>query len=257
MGFFANLFKGSQNETKNEEYTQFLLGELENLKKATNEAIEKEQNSKKELQARLDQEQKEKENLQKQIEDYEREKEDFLEKGKQLEENEKKFAEMAKKLKDYEDSYAALSGLVAAAKRDAEFTVSKAKDEAKQTTTQAKCEAEYTVGKAKEEAKEIVESAQKEAFAFRKNVETELKAKERENEQKYIVAKYKLREYLDVLNKTQSKLIETYNELGAIVEKMPIRLEDVFAEETPTLFSEHEESKNKSEESKRETGDKE
>ena len=68
--------------------------------------------------------------------------------------------------------------------------------------------------------------AQVDARIYRKKVEKELKAQEEENGKKFMLAKYRLMEYLEALNRSQSQLIKTYNELGEIVKKMPVQIED-------------------------------
>ena len=73
-------------------------------------------------------------------------------------------------------------------------------------------------------------------YSLRKKTEEELQARKEIEERNYMAAKYKLKEYLDSLNATQSRLISTYNELGKLVNQMPIRLEDVFSEEPMELL---------------------
>lgn len=46
-----------------------------------------------------------------------------------------------------------------------------------------------------------------------------------------MLAKYKLMNYLKALNDTQNKLVTTYNELGELVDKLPLRIGDIFSEE--------------------------
>lgn len=226
MGFFANLFKGSQSsqpEEKKEdkEYIEFLLKELDTLKKETNTSLDRERQTNFDLQSQIEKEKVEKEELQKIISDFQEK-----EKG-QTEENEKKLAELQEQLKNYEGSYSDFSRFMTMAKKEAEQTVAKAKQEA-----------EMAMAKAEMDAEKITTAAKAEALLHQKNVEKELKEQAKANEQKYTIAKYKLMEYLNALNNTQSKLIETYNELGALVQKMPIRIDDLFSDEPLGLLPE-------------------
>ena len=134
---------------------------------------------------------------------------------------------MQEQLKNYEGSYSDFSRFMTMAKKEAEQTVAKAKQEA-----------EMAMAKAEMDAEKITTAAKAEALLHQKNVEKELKEQAKANEQKYTIAKYKLMEYLNALNNTQSKLIETYNELGALVQKMPIRIDDLFSDEPLALLPE-------------------
>ena len=56
MGFFSNLFKGSQTEKaeNNQEYVEYLLKQLEKAKEEKEEALKKEKDLVSELQGKLE-----------------------------------------------------------------------------------------------------------------------------------------------------------------------------------------------------------
>lgn len=205
MGFFSNLFKGSQPEEKHEdkEYAEFLLKELENLKKETNRTLEEEHKKVSELQAKFEKEQEEKEALK-------------------------------KKISDYEGSYSDFSKIISAAKLEAGDTVEKARQEAKTALLTAR-----------QDAERITTAAKAEAALLKQNTEKQLKEKAKADEQRYTIAKYKLMEYLNSINKTQSKLVETYNELGELIQKMPLRIDDLLSDEPMGLLPESKEDDRK------------
>ena len=112
-----------------------------------------------------------------------------------------------------------MANVVSAAKKDADKLVNDARENAQQLTSQAK-----------KDADKLLHDAQADAQMHRDKVEKELKEKREADGKRYMLAKYKLMEYLNSLNRSQSQLIKTYNELGEIVKKMPIRVEDVFSD---------------------------
>lgn len=94
---------------------------------------------------------------------------------------------------------------------------------------------------ARQEASNIVETAQKDAQAYQQNAEAEIAAQKEEQSKNYMVAKYKLMEYIDSVNDAQSRLIGVYNELGSLVNRMPLQLKDVFSESPMELLADRKE----------------
>ena len=219
MKKFRTSFLNGYSRKDVDEYVEFLVNELDSLKEETARMLEEQKQKMSELELRITQEQEEKEKLLKKVHDSE-------EQANQKNiEREEKVRNMEEKLRKYEESCEAVPRVMAMAQTDAEKIVSAAKTNAGQILSDAR-----------ENAKRMSEEADKEVFALRKKTEEELQARKEIEERNYMAAKYKLKEYLDSLNATQSRLISTYNELGKLVNQMPIRLEDVFSEESMELL---------------------
>ena len=233
-----------QQERKEKDSLINQLGQLEAKIKSHSVDNEKEvQNLREEL-ARYKENGDSKDELEKatrQLEDERREKGALLKRIAELEEKvnerndekEKEIQEMREQLDKYKSSYDVLANVVSAAKKDADKLVNDAKENAQQLTSQAK-----------KDADKLLYDAQADAQMHRDKVEKELKEKREADGKRYMLAKYKLMEYLNSLNRSQSQLIKTYNELGEIVKKMPIRVEDVFSDDPMEFLPNAEEDGN-------------
>lgn len=219
MKKFRNSFLNGYHKKDVDEYVEFLVNELDSLKEETARALEEQKQKITALEIQITKEREEKEGLQEKIHFNE----DRVNQ-KNLEQEEK-IRDMEGKIKKYEESYEAVPRVLAMAKTDAEKIVLEAKSNAGQI-----------IAEARESAKQMTEEADKEAFALRKKAEGEIQEKRKIEEHNYMVAKHKLQEYLDSLNATQSRLISTYNELGKLVNQMPIRLTDVLSDEPMELL---------------------
>ena len=73
--------------------------------------------------------------------------------------------------------------------------------------------------------------AKNEAESYRESVETELEEKRQEEARKFELARFKVAGYLESLNRSQNKLLEVYEEFGRVVERLPLRIGDVFSDE--------------------------
>lgn len=206
--FRTAFFKGYQKEEV-DEYIEFLVDEMESLKEETNRALEKEHGNLAQLQEKLEKEQKEKEALQEKMEQMQSAQSGFDAKDQELQDKDQKLHQLEEQLKKYEESYKAVSELYSMAKENAEKLVTQAQVDADTITSTAKAE----------------------ALVYRKQAEEEIKKKSTEEGKQFMLAKYRLIEYLNSLKQTQSKLIETYNELGALVSKMPIRIDDLYSDD--------------------------
>ena len=211
-----------QQERKEKDSLINQLGQLEAKIKSHSVDNEKEvQNLREELaRYRENGDSKEKkEKATRRLEDERREKDALLKRIAELEEKvnerndekEKEIQEMREQLDKYKSSYDVLENVVSAAKKDAD---------------------------------KLLYDAQADAQMHRDKVEKELKEKREADGKRYMLAKYKLMEYLNSLNRSQSQLIKTYNELGEIVKKMPIRVEDVFSDDPMELLPNAEEDGN-------------
>ena len=103
---------------------------------------------------------------------------------------------------------------------------------------EAKEEAETIRSAANEKAEDIENAAHLEAEKYKRETEAILQKKKETDRRNFEQARLNLANYLDGLNRSQSKLIETYNELGALVKKMPIRIDDIFSDQPFQLLSE-------------------
>ena len=140
----------------------------------------------------------------------------------------KELREVKEQLNEYQNkySYDVFADMLSSAKKDADQLINSARENAEQLTIAAQKNAEQILNEARENADKITMDAQVDARIYRQKVEKELKAQEEENGKKFMLAKYRLMEYLEALNRSQSQLIKTYNELGEIVKKMPVQIED-------------------------------
>ena len=233
MGKFRNVFFGGYQKAEVDEYVESLLSELERARSGEGkEGVQKEKELA-EAKANLQREQEEKNQLLKQLSEMKAKLEssqtdkdkELLEVKEQLNEYQNKysydvFADMLSSAKKDADQ------LISSAREDAEQLTSTAKENAEQLTIAAQENAEQILNEARENADRITMDAQVDARIYRQKVEKELKAQEEENGKKFMLAKYRLMEYLEALNRSQSQLIKTYNELGEIIKKMPVQIED-------------------------------
>lgn len=211
MGKFRNVFFGGYQKAEVDEYVESLLSELERAKSGEGKEGAQKEKELEEAKANLQREQEEKNQLLKQLSEMKAKLESSqTDKDKELQ-------EVKEQLNEYQNkySYDVFADMLSSAKKDAE-----------QLTIAAQKNAEQILNEARENADRITMDAQVDARIYRQKVEKELKAQEEENGKKFMVAKYRLMEYLEALNRSQSQLIKTYNELGEIVKKMPVQIED-------------------------------
>lgn len=222
MGKFRNVFFGGYQKAEVDEYVESLLSELERAKSGEGKEGAQKEKELEEAKANLQREQEEKNQLLKQLSEMKAQLESSqTDKDKELQ-------EVKEQLNEYQNkySYDVFADMLSSAKKDADQLINSARENAEQLTSTAKENAEQILNEARENADRITMDAQVDARIYRQKVEKELKAQEEENGKKFMVAKYRLMEYLEALNRSQSQLIKTYNELGEIVKKMPVQMED-------------------------------
>lgn len=233
MGKFRNVFFGGYQKAEVDEYVESLLYELERAKSGEGKEGAQKEKELEEAKANLQREQEEKNQLLKQLSEMKAQLESSqTDKDKELQ-------EVKEQLNEYQNkySYDVFADMLSSAKKDADQLInsarenseqltSTARENAEQLTIAAQKNAEQILNEARENADRITMDAQVDARIYRQKVEKELKAQEEENGKKFMVAKYRLMEYLEALNRSQSQLIKTYNELGEIVKKMPVQMED-------------------------------
>ena len=222
MGKFRNVFFGGYQKAEVDEYVESLLSELERAKSGEGKEGAQKEKELEEAKANLQREQEEKSQLLKQLSEMKAK----LERS-QTDKN-KELREVKEQLNEYQNkySYDVFADMLSSAKKDADQLINSARENAEQLTSTAKENAEQILNEARENADRITMDAQVDARIYRQKVEKELKAQEEENGKKFMLAKYRLMEYLEALNRSQSQLIKTYNELGEIVKKMPVQIED-------------------------------
>ena len=222
MGKFRNVFFGGYQKAEVDEYVESLLSELERAKSGEGKEGAQKEKELEEAKANLQREQEEKNQLLKQLSEMKAQLESSqTDKDKELQ-------EVKEQLNEYQNkySYDVFADMLSSAKKDADQLINSARENAEQLTSTAKENAEQILNEARENADRITMDAQVDARIYRQKVEKELKAQEEENGKKFMVAKYRLMEYLEALNRSQSQLIKTYNELGEIIKKMPVQIED-------------------------------
>ena len=222
MGKFRNVFFGGYQKAEADEHVESLLSELERAKSGEGKEGAQKEKELEEAKANLQREQEEKNQLLKQLSEMKAKLE-----SSQTDKN-KELREVKEQLNEYQNkySYDVFADMLSSAKKDADQLINSARENAEQLTSTAKENAEQILNEARENADRITMDAQVDARIYRQKVEKELKAQEEENGKKFMVAKYRLMEYLEALNRSQSQLIKTYNELGEIVKKMPVQMED-------------------------------
>lgn len=222
MGKFRNVFFGGYQKAEVDEYVESLLSELERAKSGEGKEGAQKEKELEEAKANLQREQEEKNQLLKQLSEMKAQ----LESSQT--DKDKELREVKEQLNEYQNkySYDVFADMLSSAKKDADQLINSARENAEQLTSTAKENAEQILNEARENADRITMDAQVDARIYRQKVEKELKAQEEENGKKIMVAKYRLMEYLEALNRSQSQLIKTYNELGEIVKKMPVQIED-------------------------------
>lgn len=229
-----------QMEAKIKSHSDDKEEEIQRLREKVSE-YEKQDGSSEELEKTrelLKKEQREKEALMSRLEELEGK----VRSGQ--DEKDEELQNMKAQLEKYKDSYDAFASVVSGARRDADKLVEEARENAESLLSKAKNDADKLLTSAQEDADKITLDARVEAKIYRDKVEKELKDKREADGKSYMLAKYRLMEYLNSLNKSQSQLIKTYNELGEIVKKMPIRIEDVFSDDPMELLPEADEKEN-------------
>ena len=250
MGFFSNWFKGLQKEeqTNNDEYVEYLLKELEKAKTENAQALEKEKRLMAQIEAaqenQKDDADREKAELRAQVEAM---REELEKNARRLEEGawqkEKELKELKERLKEYESSYPQMSKYISQAKEDADAIRLSAKSESEEILLSAKTKSEEILASAKESSLKLEAETKAKTDLYRHKVEKKLRERARENEEKFNIARCQMKEYLDAFNRIQSSLVKNYNELGQWIEKMPIRIEDLFSDKPLELLSDREQEK--------------
>lgn len=241
--FRTALFNGYRRDAV-DEYLEDLRQELEDLQEDAKRGRSAEQ-----LLSQMEKENEELRNqLQAQTEKLEKETEQRLQLQKKQQEIQKEYdrlkeltaksAENEEKLRKYESDYSGFMALMVNMKEQARQIVTEAQADAEQVLVMAKKEADGITTTARQNAEKIEKQAKNEAESYRESVETELEEKRQEEARKFELARFKVAGYLESLNRSQNKLLEVYEEFGRVVERLPLRIGDVFSEEPFELLDE-------------------
>ena len=159
------------------------------------------------------------------------------------------YMENEEKLKRYENDYSSFMDLMVNMKSQARQIVTDAQTDAEEILLMARKDADDITTTAQSEAEKITDKAKLEALDYRQNVEAELKKKKEDESLKFQLARFRISEYLESLNRSQNKLISVYEEFGRLVGQLPLRLGDVFSDEPFELLENPEKSADKSSDS--------
>ena len=242
MKRFRTTFFNGYQRAEVDQYIETLVQELENFKEETNRKMEADRRLIQEMKEKMETASSEKTALEQQMESLQ---------GQNSAAGSEELDQVKEKLKEYESNYSDLASvlaearieaakIVSTAKENAESITSGAKENAENITSGAKETARFIENEAKRDAESVTSAARAEAMEYRQAVEMELSQKRDEDRLRFEQAKRNITDYLEGLNRSQRKLIETYNELGLLVKKMPIRLEDVFSQKPFELLADDE-----------------
>ena len=163
------------------------------------------------------------------------------------------YAEKEEKLKRYENDYSSFMDLMVNMKSQARQIVTDAQSDAEEILLMAKKDADEITSSAQSEAEKITDRATLEALDYRQNVEKELKKRKEDESLKFQLARFRISEYLESLNRSQNRLISVYEEFGRLVGQLPLRLGDVFSDEPFELLDDPEKSQSESSSPKKDT----
>lgn len=157
------VFSGRKKKDENE-YIEFLVGELENLKRENEETVGKKDDQIEKLKSELEKQKIEIDKLQHQIGQEHKEKQGSFK-------NDQETEKLRAKLQEYEDSYDAFSLIIQKTKMECRKNIQDSKKEAEQITLDAKTEATEILLTAKEEAKKITDKYKMEYTAKWNNLQ--------------------------------------------------------------------------------------
>ena len=151
------------------------------------------------------------------------------------------YTESEEKLKKYENDYADFMDLMVNMKAQSRQIVTDAQADAEEILRMARKDADEIVTSAKKDAERTTDQARTEAQDYRQTIEKEMEKKQEEEALKFRLARAKISDYLDSMNRSQNKMIMVYEELGELVNQLPLRLNDVFSEKDFELLEDNEE----------------
>lgn len=191
-----SLFSRRKKKEENE-YIDFLVGELENLKREMQETIEKKDDQIKKLTEELASQKLESDELRRQIMDKKQEKQAFVKNDQEME-------LLKTKLQEYQDSYDVFSTMIQKTKTECEKNIEESKKEAEQITDVAKTEAAEILLTAREDAKKIID----------------------EYRMDYIIKRNKMKKCMDSLKGINKDMTGLYGKLGGFLRELSTVVEN-------------------------------
>lgn len=191
------LFSTGKKKEENE-YIDFLVGELENLKKEMQETIEEKDTQIRKLTEELTSQKLESDELRCRIMEEKQEKQTFIK-------NDQETELLKTKLQEYQDSYDVFSTMIQKTKKECEKNIEESKKEAEQITDVAKTEAAEILLTAREDAKKIID----------------------EYRMDYIIKRNKMKKCIDSLNGINKDMAGLYGKLGEFLRELSTVVENV------------------------------
>ncbi len=275
MKKFHTAFINGYQKSEVDEYLEDMMIELEDLRRDAQKGqaaerlrvqMEQMETEKEELQEQLRTREEEIQALTRQLEEKEHLLQQLQEEESRLQEEKKhlsdlneQFAEKEEKLRKYESDYSSFMDLMVNMKSQARKIVTDAQADAEEILRMAKKDADDITSSAQSDAEKITDQAKMSARDYQQDVEKQMEKKQKEEELKFQLARFKISEYLESLNRSQNMLIEVYEDFGRLVGQLPLRIGDVFSEEPFELLAEQGKEKtneNASVESEKETEEK-
>lgn len=275
MKKFRTAFINGYQKSEVDEYLEDMMIELEDLRRDAQKGqaaerlrvqMEQMETEKEELQEQLRTREEEIQALTRQLEEKEHLLQQLQEEESRLQEEKKhlsdlneQFAEKEEKLRKYESDYSSFMDLMVNMKSQARKIVTDAQADAEEILRMAKKDADDITSSAQSDAEKITDQAKMSARDYQQDVEKQMEKKQKEEELKFQLARFKISEYLESLNRSQNMLIEVYEDFGRLVGQLPLRIGDVFSEEPFELLAEQGKEKtneNASVESEKETEEK-
>lgn len=191
------LFSGEKKKDESE-YIEFLVGELENLKREKEETVGKKDDQIKKLTSELENQKIEIDKLQHQIRQEQEERQGSFK-------NDQETEKLRTKLQEYQDSYDAFSSIIQKTKTECRKNIQDSKKEAEQITSAAKTEATEIILTAKKDAERIADKYKKE----------------------YATKWDKVQKYMNSLNGMYKDLERLYSKFGDFMQELSLVIEKV------------------------------
>lgn len=237
MRKFVNALFGGYRKQDVDEYVSFLENELEALKADTNQRLERQNDTLNELRTQMVSVDSEKERLTKELESISVNGNDMDELLKAKEQElQNRLAEVTKKddeLKALKEKLSDTERKLTEAETDADSfkdkdgdiyaLIADTKKNIKELEKNAQNKAAGIEYQATEKAKKIRQQGVQDALDYKKEAQEEIK----QGVEQVKLAKYDLYEYLVSIKKAQDNMMNTYKELGTILNKFPAKMEEL------------------------------
>lgn len=230
-----SLFSGKKRKEEGD-YTDFLVAELENLKKEMQEIIGKKDGQIENLTKELEDQKLEVDKLQHQVKQEQEEKQELILNNQETE-------KLRIKLQEYRDSYDAFSAMIQKTKTECEKNINDSRKKAEQIASAAQTEAREVIVTARRNAKRITDEATASADAYKKSVEEQMKKKADEYRAEYAAKQNRVQKCMDSLNGMHQDLEGLYGKFGEFLRELPTVIEKVSGDKVldPSIITQKEE----------------